>query len=555
MIGARLSILNWPFRHGNECHPEACFIDIDIDKPLRLTLNAYINRNQLLYAIFPSMSMAHHATDGNPSSPQRRKMTVTLQAYQVLSAAQVQSIHTHTLDLLENTGIAVEHETALQTLADKGARTDMGRRRAYLPPELVERSLKAIPKSFVCGGRDPEYDIQVAYDAPPICRCTGGAVNLLDLATNDSRAVTLQDCRDIARLIDALPHTAMAASQTACDACLPIYDILVLKALLESGRKHIWSLVNNSKNLTYQIEMMLAVAGSSDVLARRPIGHGIVTVLEQFHFPEDEIEKLLHYGRYKIPVKVPIVPMMGTNAPTTIAGTMVQANAEAVASVVLIDLLCPGTPTWYYFFIQAMDKRTGGNVFMSPEIVICSLGLIQMARHYRLPAAPSSFETTGGRLTDIVYGNGMSVSLFALAGAFENASTGCVDMSMGVSKEALVIGDEIWGATRRLLEGFCDEDNAFGVEAIKRVAVGSGHYLTDPHTLAFLRREKQFTPHLLTYRSHREWAENPRRLADDAKARALDIIASHEVPPLEEKLQRELDRIATLAAREIATGA
>lgn len=471
--------------------------------------------------------------------------------YQMLSAPQVQTIHAHTLDLLENTGIAVHHEAALKTVAEKGARVDMASQRAFFSPELVARSLAAIPKSFVCAGRDREFDFKVAWDAPPICRCTGGAVNMLDLATNESRPVTLQDCRDIARLIDGLENTAFVAAQTPCDACLPIYDIQVLNAMLSSGRKHIWSLVSSSKNLAYQIEMMLAVAGSSEALARRPICHGIVTVIEQFNFPEDEIERLLQYGRHKIPVKVPIVPMMGTNAPTTIAGAMVQANAEAVASAVLIDLLCPGTPTWYYFFIQAMDKRTGGSIFMSPEIVLCSLGLIQMARYYQLPAAPSAFETTGGRIEDIVYGNGMSVNLFALAGAFENASTGCVDMSMGISKEGLVIGDEIWGHTCRLLEGFCDEEQAFGLEAIKRVSVDSGHYLTDAHTRDFLRKEAQFVPDLFAYRSHDRWSQNPESLAKEARVRAAAILAHHEVPPLEEQLLNELNRIEAAAQKAV----
>jgi len=230
---------------------------------------------------------------------------------------------------------------------------------------------------------------------------------------------------------------------------------------------------------------------------------------------------------------------------------MVKANAEAVASAVLIDLLCPGTPTWYYFFIQAMDKRTGGSIFMSPEIVLCSLGLIQMARHYQLPAAPSAFETTGGRIEDIIYGNGMSVNLFALAGAFENASTGCVDMSMGISKEGLVIGDEIWGHTRRLLEGFCDEEQAFGLEAIKRVSMGSGHYLTDSHTRDFLRKEAQFVPDLFAYRSHHAWSQNPKHLAQEAKERVNAILAHHTVPPLEKQLLNELNRIEAVAKKAI----
>ena len=476
---------------------------------------------------------------------------VLLPTYQPLSEYQVRTIHEHALDILENTGIAVQHKGALESLADSGARVDFANQRAFFSTELVEQALQDIPKQFVCAGREPAFDFKVAFDAPPVCRCTGGAVNLMDFTTNQSRPVTLADCQDIAHIIDGLENTAFAATQTPCDALLPVYDIQALRVMLESGRKHIWALVSSSENLKYQLEMMLAVCGSEADLAERPICHGIVTVLEQFRFPHDEIERLLLYGRYKIPVKVPIVPMMGANAPTTIVGTMVQANAEAVASAVLINYLCPGTPTWYYFFIQAMNKRTGENIFMSPEIVLCSLGLIQMARHYRLPAAPASFETTGARLSDVLYGNGMSLSLFALAGAFENGGTGCVDMSLGVSKQGLVIGDDIWGHTRRLLEGFIDEPDAFALNAIKRVSAGSGEYLSDDHTLQFLRKEAQFVPDVLVNSPHTAWSNNPKSLAQEAQERVMDLLENHTVPPLDEAMQKELDRIEQAAKKQI----
>jgi trimethylamine--corrinoid protein Co-methyltransferase len=373
----------------------------------------------------------------------------------------------------------------------------------------------------------------------------------MEFTNNQSRPVTLNDCRDTAQMIDGLKNTAFAATQTPCDASLPVYDIQALKAMLESGREHIWALTSNSVNLAYQLEMMLAVVGSEAALAERPICHGIVTVLEQFRFPHDEIERLLLYGRYRIPVKVPICPMMGANAPATIAGTMVQANAGAVASVVLIHYLCPRTPTWYYFFIQTMNKRTGENIFMNPEIVLCSLGLIQMARHYQLPAAPSSFETTGARLEDMVFGNGMSLNLFALAGAFENAGTGCVDMSLGISKQGLVIGDDMWGHTKRLLEGFIDEPDAFALDAIKRVAVGSGEYLSDEHTFQFLRKEAQFVPDVLVNIPYAAWCNNPKSLAQEAQERVNDLLENHIVPPLDEALQKELDRIELAAIKQI----
>ncbi len=472
-----------------------------------------------------------------------------LPTYKVLSKDQVQTIHMHTLDILENTGIAVQHKQALEILAESGVRVDFGSQRACFSSELVEKAIQEIPKEFVCAGRDPAFDVKVAFDAPPVCRCTGGAVNLINLATSKSRPVTLEDCRDIAHIIDGLENTSFTATQTPCDVPLPVYDIRTLKIMLESGRKHIWSLVSSSENLTYQLEMMLAVAGSEKALAKRPVCHGIVTVLEQFTFPYDEIERLLLYGRYKLPVKVPIVPMMGANAPTTIAGTMVQSNAEAVASAVLIHYLCPGTPTWYYFFTQAMNKRTGGNIFMSPEIVLCALGLIQMARHYHIPAAPSSFETNGARLTDVLYGNGMSTSLFALAGAFENVGTGCLDMSSGISKQGLIIGDDIWGHTLRLLTGFCDEPDAFALDAIKRVSIGTGEYLTDEHTMQYLRKETQFIPGVMPYRSYNMWRDNPKDLAEEAQERVTDILEKHDVPPLDEDVQKELDRIDRTASK------
>ena len=86
------------------------------------------------------------------------------------------------------------------------------------------------------------------------------------------------------------------------------------------------------------------------------------------------------------------------------------------------------------------------------------------------------------------------------------------------------------------------------------MSTGSGHYLTDSHTRDFLRREIQFVPDLFAYRSHKAWSVDPKRLAEEAKARAADIIANHDVPPLEESLQRELNRIAAAAEKEIAGG-
>ena len=66
---------------------------------------------------------------------------------------------------------------------------------------------------------------------------------------------------------------------------------------------------------------------------KRPLCSGIVCLIEPLRFPDDEIERLLLYGEYTLPVKVPLVPMVGANAPYTLAGA--QTHAEALGSLVL----------------------------------------------------------------------------------------------------------------------------------------------------------------------------------------------------------------------------
>lgn len=65
----------------------------------------------------------------------------------------------------------------------------------------------------------------------------------------------------------------------------------------------------------------------------------------------------------------------------------------------------------------------------------------------------------------------------------------------------------------------------------------------DPHTLKFLRKEEQFIPGTMPYRSFDRWREDPKSLVDEAQDKVDQLLGQHEVPPLEESLQKELNRI------------
>ena len=85
--------------------------------------------------------------------------------------------------------------------------------------------------------------------------------------------------------------------------------------------------------------------------------------------------------------------VMGAMSPTTIAGTLAQAHAEAMAGIALAQLVRPGAPVVYSIFITTMDLRTGAATYGTPESSLANMAVAQLARRVKLPVR------CGGQLT------------------------------------------------------------------------------------------------------------------------------------------------------------
>jgi trimethylamine--corrinoid protein Co-methyltransferase len=78
---------------------------------------------------------------------------------EILSPAEVQRLHEASLKILAEVGCTYHSQAALDVLAEHGAQVDRETTVAKLPPELVQQALTTLPRSFVLGGRTPEYDL------------------------------------------------------------------------------------------------------------------------------------------------------------------------------------------------------------------------------------------------------------------------------------------------------------------------------------------------------------------------------------------------------------
>ncbi len=471
----------------------------------------------------------------------------------MLTDEKISQIHAASLEVLEKTGLKIDHPLTLEKLADAGARVDKGKQRVYLSSELVENALETAPKSFTCAGRTPEFDFfagKTGQGHMPSFRTIGGAINLYNLVTDKARPIGIKDCQEMAHLVDGLENLNIHGALTPQDIRLATYDIETLKIMLEKCRRHIWALTTDSKNLKYQLEMISAVAGGSEILKKRPICSGIVCLIAPLIFPYDEIERLLMYGEYNLPVRVPLTPIMGANAPYTLAGTITQTNAEALGSLVVLQTLCPQIPTWYYALVQSMDMAKGNTQFVNPEVLIVQTALLQLARHYGLPAATSPVLGNDSQAHQLMFEKGTCMTMTALAGINEIGGVGGIENGMAISPQLLVIENEMISFTKRMLEGIEINPDTLAAQAIIDDD-HKGSFLESPHTFTHLRKEARFRASLFDGRSLPEWQKDPKTIIDRAQEKKNAIMNDHEVPPLEEKLTQELDRILKTAQNEL----
>ena len=75
----------------------------------------------------------------------------------------------------------------------------------------------------------------------------------------------------------------------------------------------------------------------------------------------------------------------GGTSPVTLAGTLVQSNAEILSLLVLNQLAGKGAPYTYSQTSIMMDLKTGLGALGAPETGLINAASAQLAQYYRLP--------------------------------------------------------------------------------------------------------------------------------------------------------------------------
>jgi trimethylamine--corrinoid protein Co-methyltransferase len=463
--------------------------------------------------------------------------------FRILSDDQIEELHQATLEVMRRTGVDVQEPAAIGVFARAGCWVDG--RRVRFPAHLVEHAIRVAPsRVMLCDrlGRPA-----VALQGERAYFGTGSDTpNIVDAFTGERRPVLKQDVANTSRLVDALPHLSfMMCSGIASDVHGAISDIHHFEAMVTNTVKPIaftaWSL----ENLKDIIGMAEAVAGGAAALQRSPFCALYTEPISPLTLGPESTQKLMTMAEKGLPTIFTPGLITGANGPVTIAGGVVQGNAEMLAGFVLAQLIREGTPLIYGGGILPIDMRTTLMSYASPEFMMGVCALKDMARHYRLPMFHFAGCSDAKTFDQQASAEGaLWVMLAALNGGNLVHDMGYIDNGLTTSYQQLVVMDEVVGMVSRFVGGLEVSDETMAVDVIDRVGPG-GHFLTDDHTQRHFR--ENWFPTLLDRTSYHTWAEKGRlTLGDRAADRARELLETHKPEPLPAGVA---ERLAAIVAR------
>lgn len=462
----------------------------------------------------------------------------------ILRPHEAIKIHQTALRVVEEVGLVLPYQEALERLHDAGAIVDFDKQTARIPASVVENALKKLPSRFMFHARNPKYSldmngIDTYFNGP------NATINVIDLHGRIRPGVA-EDGIKFTRLTDALPNYDMAAGGVYPPQMPPkVLEAWTFMTMLIHANKPVIGISTDGDCARVHIKMAEVVADACGLPPDQLPVLAVCNTKSPLRNSPEELEALVEYAKRGVPVMISPEVMAGATGPITLAGTMVQATAEFLAHATITQLFRPGTPVMYGCVSSAFDMRSSILPYGAPEGDLFSMATAQMARLYNIPS-----RGTGGASDANSFGMQAGVETLLsnlaclLAGVtYVNHAGGEMQNTLGASYEKTVIDDEIIGMAKRLARGIVVNTETLAFDEIKAVGYG-GDYLATDHTFKHFRTE-HFLPNLLDRSSHDVWeAAGGKRMEERAADRVSDILKSHKIEqPMPGPALRELEAI------------
>lgn len=463
----------------------------------------------------------------------------------ILDENEIEDIHHASLRILAETGLVLTEPKSRELLTSAGARVRDSR--VLFPPELVEKCIAMSGKRTTIRGRGGA--VKILGEGTLYFHNLGGAPQIYDAASKTRRLSVVQDVRDSTRLLDALEncHT-ITPFFTPTEVPGGVMSLAMYRHALPFTLKPLQGPgVQFATEVRYAVKMAELIGPPSEVLTLS------LSPVSPLSLPDHEAEAIMEIARQGIAFAPLPCPTAGTTAPFSIAGAITQQNAEVLGALVLAELVRPGLPIIYCGRLAMMEPRSGLSVWGGVEMGMASAGTVQIGHRYGLPVNVYGFSTNAHGLdAQDGFERALNAAIPALAGADELSGIGEMEAGVMGSYAQMVADNEFAGSVIRIRKGFSADADALAVDVVAAAMSSTRNFLGQKHTMKYLKSGEVYLTKLAERGSWEAWETAGRvGLVERAQAESERILREHQVAPLDNAQERELDSLMISAEKEL----
>ncbi|MGE4248866.1 MAG: trimethylamine methyltransferase family protein [Parvibaculaceae bacterium] len=474
--------------------------------------------------------------------------------FPVLSADAVEFVHRRSLDLLEEFGCNFMLDEARDLLKAAGADVEPGSQRVRFDRHFVEEKIKTVPKSFTLTARNPKHSLTVGHNHINFMM-VASAPNTSDLDRGRIPG-TLATLTELIKLSQSLNicHGCQGYPVEPTDVPVPIRHLEAGRAMVKYTDKVMSGYGIGTRRLREIHEInRIALGVSPEVFAETTCMATMCNCNSPLQYDGHLTSGLIENAKKHQASIISPFTLSGAMSPVTLAGTLVQQNAEALAGIVLSQVVKAGAPIIYGAFATNVDMKSGAPAFGTPEYVKTTLACGQLARRYGFPYRSSAPSTSTVADVQGSYETAMSLWSCVLGHAnFIKHTFGWQEGGLVTSFEKTIMDAELAQNFAEFMKPIEITEDDVGFETIQEVGPG-GHFFGSAHTIA--RYESAFyAPMLSDWRNFESWQEAGSK---DTLQRAHHIwkqlLAEYEEPALDPAVAEELDAFVDRRIREGGT--
>lgn len=399
-------------------------------------------------------------------------------AINVLSKAQLNSIHRYSQEILSRVGIRVDSKRARKLFAH-AVNVPENDKVVHIPAEMIDWALAAAPSAIDIHDRLGNFSFQLGNTESPQTRFGIGATNLY-----------YQDPKTDAVAPFARKHMELA---TRLGSALPNFDVISTVGIIQDISPQVADLygtlemtANTTKPLVLLISEKQCFNAALDLLEHL---HGDLS-LKPFVIPyfnpitplvlnEDTSDNIFSAIERGLPFIYNNYGMSGATSPITAAGSLALLNAELLAGLVFSQLVKEGTPVILGSLPAGFNMQSMAGIY-TPQTLLLNIACAEMMAYYGLPHSGTSGSAPGWGADLTASGTLWMNHLTAYLGKVGLAPFVGGNFDSLVFSPALVVySDEVIRQARLFKQGFVINDESVALNEIESIGPGGNFLISD----------------------------------------------------------------------------